>query len=69
VTVAGRLVPGHETEHAERLRAEGVRVRDGHVAEPVPWWPHATTGSGHDVARAPSARRGGRARSSRGSPR
>ena len=38
VTVAGRLVPGHETEHAERLRAEGVRVRAGHVAAPIPWW-------------------------------
>lgn len=38
VTVDGRLVPGHEAEHAERLRAEGVRVRDGHVAAPVPWW-------------------------------
>ena len=38
VTVAGRLVPGHETEHAERLRAEGVRVRAGHVAQPIPWW-------------------------------
>ena len=38
VTVAGRLVPGHETEHAELLRAEGVRVRDGHVAAPIPWW-------------------------------
>jgi methylated-DNA-protein-cysteine methyltransferase related protein len=38
VTVAGRLVPGHEIEHAERLRAEGVRVRAGHVARPIPWW-------------------------------
>jgi methylated-DNA-protein-cysteine methyltransferase-like protein len=38
VTVAGRLVPGHEPEHAERLRSEGVRVRDGHVAAPIPWW-------------------------------
>jgi methylated-DNA-protein-cysteine methyltransferase related protein len=26
VTSTGRLVPGHETEHARRLRAEGVRV-------------------------------------------
>ena len=24
VTATGRLVPGHETEHARRLRAEGV---------------------------------------------
>jgi alkylated DNA nucleotide flippase Atl1 len=37
VTAAGRLVPGHEAEHATRLRAEGVRVRAGHVAAPVPW--------------------------------
>lgn len=26
VTSSGRLVPGHETEHARRLRAEGVPV-------------------------------------------
>jgi len=38
VTAAGRLVPGHEAEHAERLRAEGVRVVRGHVADPIPWW-------------------------------
>ncbi len=38
VTAAGRLVPNHEAEHAERLRAEGVRVANGHVAAPVPWW-------------------------------
>jgi methylated-DNA-protein-cysteine methyltransferase related protein len=31
VTASGRLVPGHEREHARRLRAEGVTVRDGHV--------------------------------------
>jgi alkylated DNA nucleotide flippase Atl1 len=31
VTASGRLVPGHEREHARRLRAEGVSVRDGHV--------------------------------------
>ncbi len=31
VTSTGRLVPGHEREHARRLRAEGVRVRDGRV--------------------------------------
>ena len=31
VTAAGRLVPGHEAEHARRLRAEGVPVTDGHV--------------------------------------
>ena len=31
VTSTGRLVPGHEDEHARRLRAEGVATRDGHV--------------------------------------
>jgi methylated-DNA-protein-cysteine methyltransferase-like protein len=31
VTSTGRLVPGHEREHARRLRAEGVTVRDGRV--------------------------------------
>lgn len=31
VTSTGRLVPGHEGEHAERLRAEGHEVRDGRV--------------------------------------
>jgi methylated-DNA-protein-cysteine methyltransferase-like protein len=31
VTTTGRLVPGFETEHARRLRAEGVAVVDGHV--------------------------------------
>jgi methylated-DNA-protein-cysteine methyltransferase related protein len=28
----GRLVPGHERDHARRLRAEGVPVRGGRVA-------------------------------------
>ena len=32
VTAAGRLVPGHETEHAARLRSEGVRVVRGRVS-------------------------------------
>jgi methylated-DNA-protein-cysteine methyltransferase-like protein len=31
VTASGRLVPGHEAEHARRLRAEGVRLHDGKV--------------------------------------
>lgn len=31
VNAAGRLVPGLEAEHAARLRAEGVLVRDGRV--------------------------------------
>ena len=35
VTATGRLVPGHEAEHARRLRAEGVEVADGHVVVPA----------------------------------
>ncbi len=31
VNAVGRLVPGNEAEHAARLRAEGVLVRDGRV--------------------------------------
>jgi methylated-DNA-protein-cysteine methyltransferase related protein len=31
VNACGRLVPGHETDHAARLRAEGVRVERGRV--------------------------------------
>lgn len=31
VTASGRLVPGHEQEHEERLRAEGVEVVAGRV--------------------------------------
>lgn len=31
VTGTGRLVPGHQAEHARRLRAEGVPVRNGRV--------------------------------------
>ena len=38
VTADGRLAPGWEREQAELLRSEGVRVRRGHVAEPIPWW-------------------------------
>ena len=34
VTATGRLVPGHELDHARRLRDEGVEVRDGRVARP-----------------------------------
>jgi methylated-DNA-protein-cysteine methyltransferase-like protein len=34
VTANGRLVPGHEAEHARRVRAEGVQVANGHVARP-----------------------------------
>jgi methylated-DNA-protein-cysteine methyltransferase-like protein len=35
VTSSGRLVPGHEDEHARRLRAEGVATADGHVVVPA----------------------------------
>jgi methylated-DNA-protein-cysteine methyltransferase-like protein len=31
VTAGGRLVPGHEAEHARRLRAEGVPLFEGHA--------------------------------------
>jgi methylated-DNA-protein-cysteine methyltransferase-like protein len=31
VAANGRLVPGHEVEHARRLAAEGIEVRDGRV--------------------------------------
>lgn len=31
VAADGRLVPGHEREHARRLRAEGVAVGGGRV--------------------------------------
>jgi len=32
VTANGRLVPGHEADHAARLRSEGVRIARGRVA-------------------------------------
>lgn len=31
VTSTGRLVPGHESEQARRLREEGIAVRNGRV--------------------------------------
>lgn len=31
VTASGRLVPGHEAEHARRLVEEGVEIRNGRV--------------------------------------
>jgi len=37
VAANGRLVPGHEHEHARRLRQEGVRTADGRVL-----WPGAS---------------------------
>ncbi len=36
VTVSGRLVPGQESEHAERLRAEGVSCQRGRVVSSAP---------------------------------
>ena len=35
VTASGRLVPGHEDDHARRLRDEGVATADGHVVVPT----------------------------------
>lgn len=32
VGASGRLVPGHEREHAQLLRAEGITVRNGKVS-------------------------------------
>jgi len=32
ITTTGRLVPGLETEHTQRLRSEGIRVRNGRVS-------------------------------------
>lgn len=32
VTASGRLVPGHEEEHARRLRGEGIEVVGGRVS-------------------------------------
>lgn len=34
VNAAGRMVPGHEREQTQRLRSEGVTVRNGRVARP-----------------------------------
>ena len=50
VTSTGRLVPGHETEHARRLRAEGVTVTDGRARRP----------RARATPAAPSRRTGGR---------
>ena len=36
VTASGRLVPGHEVEHARRLLAEGVETANGHVVVAKP---------------------------------
>lgn len=45
VNVRGRLVPGHEREQAQLLRAEGVSVVAGHVRPPIPWWDGVVTAS------------------------
>ena len=37
VTADGRLVR-RWPEQSQLLRAEGVPVRDGRVARPIPWW-------------------------------
>lgn len=37
VTAEGRLVR-RWPEQSQLLRAEGVPVRDGRVARPIPWW-------------------------------
>ena len=37
VTSSGRLVPGHERDHARRLRAEGVAVGDKVVLSGRRW--------------------------------
>ena len=31
VNASGRLVPGHEAEHAKRLAAEGIETHDGRI--------------------------------------
>jgi methylated-DNA-protein-cysteine methyltransferase-like protein len=32
ISASGRLVPGAEAEHAQRLRAEGIRITKGRVS-------------------------------------
>ncbi len=32
ITTAGRLVPGLESEHTQRLRSEGILVKNGRVS-------------------------------------
>lgn len=46
VNASGRLVPGHEVEHARRLTEEGHRVVDGRVVRPTT----AAVGSRYDQA-------------------
>jgi len=53
VTSTGRLVPGHEATHADRLRAEGIEVVDGRVA---PAGPAAPAAELPDVRRARQTR-------------
>ena len=56
VTASGRLVPGHEREHARLLRAEGVATRDGRVARPA----RSTRRAAGRAGRPSAIRRGGR---------
>jgi methylated-DNA-protein-cysteine methyltransferase related protein len=44
VTATGRLVPGHEAEHARRLAAEGVAVEGGRVRLRTPTTPASWPG-------------------------
>ena len=53
VTSTGRLAPGWEREQTELLRAEGITVRRGMVAEPIPWWDGPRRASPRGRARQP----------------
>jgi alkylated DNA nucleotide flippase Atl1 len=44
VAANGRLVPGHEADHARRLRAEGVTVESGKVRLRSPTTPASWPG-------------------------
>jgi len=49
VTSTGRLVPGIESEHTQRLRSEGVEIRNGRVPmrrKPDTWTPKERCVSG-----------------------
>ena len=52
VTASGRLVPGYEREHTRLLVAEGVAVRSGYVAAPIPWWAGPSPATTGDSGRA-----------------
>jgi methylated-DNA-protein-cysteine methyltransferase related protein len=61
VTSTGRLVPGHEREHARLLRGEGVAVRNGRVVGPT----GLLTAAPADQLAGVDARAGRRSKSSR----